>query len=245
MVIIRKIINNILNFIFPPQCYVCGKFLHGEDGLCFECLSKINFITKPRCYCCGRPFEFKLSTNRGNREQDLLCPKCLIKKHKFDRCISTVRYDDTSKQLILPLKHADKTQLAKFIGKIMFIAGREFLQKTDIIIPVPIHYTRLIKRKYNQAGLIANHISKLSGKPTLHRTLVRTIATKSQGHMNLKQRRANIAGAFTIHNKENITNKNILLIDDVYTTGSTVDECAKVLKKFGAKKVYVLTFAHT
>ena len=242
MVILHKIIHKIIDFIFPPQCYICGKMLHDEDGLCFECLSKINFITNPRCYCCGRPFEFKLPQN--GKSKNLLCPKCLTKKPKFDRCISAVRYDDTSKKIILPFKHGDKTQLAKFMGKIMFNVGKELLKDTDIIIPVPIHFTRLLKRKYNQASLIGNIISKLSKKNIQHNNLVRIVATKSQGHLNKTQRKQNIHNAFMIRAPQEIKGKNILLIDDVYTTGVTVNECAKTLKKNGAKKVFVLTFAH-
>jgi len=242
MVIILKIIHKIIDFIFPPQCYICKEMLHGENGLCFKCISKINFITNPKCYYCGRPFEFKLSQNEKSKH--LLCAKCLTKKPKFDRCISAVRYDNISKKLILPFKHNDKTQLANLMGKIMFNTGKELLKETDIIIPIPIHFTRLLKRKYNQASLIGNIISKLSKKEIQHNNLVRIVATKSQGHLNQEQRKQNIHNAFTVRNPKNIKGKTILLIDDVYTTGVTANECAKTLKKHGAKKVFVLTFAH-
>ena len=245
--LLKTIFNKVIDFVFPPQCLVCGKILHGEDGLCFQCLTKINFITNPKCSCCGRPFEViskSTSTISRKEQKNLLCPKCMIKKHKFDKCVSAVRYDETSKKLILPFKHGDKTQLANFLGKIMNTAGRELLTETDLIIPVPIHFTRLLKRKYNQASLIGNTISKLSNKPIRHRILIRTTATASQGHLSPKQRKQNISGAFDVKHMEEIKGKTILLVDDVYTTGATVDECAKTLKKYGAKKVFVLTFAH-
>ncbi len=237
--VIGNILNSIVNFVFPPQCYVCKKILESEDGLCFECLSKINFITKPRCSCCGIPFEFNIE----GKNKKLLCPKCMLKYYRFDECISSVRYDDISKKIILPFKHGDRTNFAKFMAKIMYTSGKSIIEKSDIIIPVPIHFTRMLKRKYNQSSLLCKFIGKRSNKPVLYSLLIRKHATASQGHFSLTQRKQNILGAFTIKNPDKIKGKNILLIDDVFTTGATVNECSKILKQNGANKVYVLTFA--
>ncbi len=237
--VIQKFFKSLVDFIFPPQCYVCKKILKDEDGLCFECLSKINFISKPMCECCGYPFEFKISSSK----YDLLCPRCLMHTHKFDKCVSVVRYDETSKKIILPFKHGDKTQLAKFMAKLMCVSGKKLIADSDVIIPVPIHFTRMLKRKYNQASLLCNFIARQYNKKVLYSTLLRNVATKSQGHMSLFQRKHNVSGAFIVRHPEQIKGKSVLLIDDVFTTGSTVDECAKVLRKNGAKKIFVLTFA--
>ncbi len=237
--VIVNFLTAILNFIFPPRCYLCNKFLEGEDGLCFECLSKINFISKPRCEICGFPFEFSLSS----KNHKLLCPNCIKKAPKFDKCISAVRYDEISKKIILPFKHCDKTLYAKFMAKLMNTVGHEIISDSDIIIPVPIHLSRMLKRKYNQASLIARLIAKQNNKTFMYYNLIRVVATQSQGHLSPAQRKKNVSSAFTIRHPELLKGKNVLLIDDVYTTGATVNECAKILKFCGVKKVYVLTFA--
>lgn len=237
--VIQKFIKSIIDFIFPPQCYVCKKILEGEDGLCFECLSKINFISKPMCEVCGFPFEFKLS----NKNNHLICPRCIKQPPRFARCVSAVRYDEVSKKIILPFKHGDKTNFAKFMAKVMCLTGKNLINDADVIIPIPIHFTRMLKRKYNQASLLSKLIGKQMKKEVLYSTLLRKIATKSQGHLSTKERKSNVSGAFCVKYPEKIKGKKVLLIDDVFTSGATVNECTKVLKKNGAKQVYVLTFA--
>ncbi len=237
--VIKKFLKFVIDFIFPPQCYVCKKILEGEDGLCFECLSKINFITKPRCEICSFPFEFNLS----NTNNHLICPKCLNKPPKFDKSISVVHYDEISKKIILPFKHGDKTNFAKFIAKLMYMSGKDLINEADVIIPVPIHFLRMLKRKYNQTSFISKIIGKKSKKQVLYSTLIRKVATKSQGHLSAKARKLNVLGAFKVKNPNKIKGKKIILIDDVFTSGATVNECAKILKRNGARKVFVLTFA--
>ena len=229
----------ILNFIFPPHCLVCNKNLFSNDGLCNDCLEQLQFITKPFCNCCGYPFDLQeyevLNT--------FLCSKCLKKHYKFDKARSVVCYNDMSKNIILPFKHADKTRYKNFIANLLIKTGTELLKDTDIIIPVPIHFTRLLKRKYNQATLIGNVISKNTAITIYYDVLFRIKKTKSQGHLTVKQRQKNVLNAFTVKNSDKIKGKNILLIDDVFTSGATLNECAKVLKKVGVKKIYILTFA--
>lgn len=239
MVILKHIWDSVINFIFPQQCCICKNFL-GESGyLCISCASKFDVISEPKCACCGYPFEFKLKS----KNKKLLCPNCIKKPYKFDGAISAVRYDDFAKKIILPFKHADKTQYAKPISTIMIMAGRKFKDEIDVIIPVPIHLTRMLKRKYNQASLLSTYISKAYQKPVLYSTLLRSKSTPSQGHMSEKERKQNVSGVFVVKKNQRIKGKNILLIDDVFTTGATVNECTKILKKSGANKVFVLTFA--
>ncbi len=239
MVILRRIWNSVINFIFPQQCCICKSYLSVDGSVCLSCMGKFELITDPKCDCCGLPFEFKL---KGVNKK-LLCPKCLKKPYKFDKAISAVRYDDFSKKLILPFKHGDKTQYAKTIASIMSMYGREIAKQSDFIIPVPIHLTRMLKRKYNQASLISTYLSKIYLKPVLYTTPIRSKATASQGHLSTKERKQNVSGVFSVKNADKIKNRNILLIDDVFTTGATVNECAKILKQNGAKKVFVFTFA--
>ncbi len=239
MVILKRIWNSIINFIFPQQCCICKDFLGIDGAICLSCVSKFDLITEPKCSCCGFPFEFKIKDSN----KALLCPKCLKKSFKFDKACAAVRYDDFSKKLILPLKHGDKTQYAKSIANLMARCGTELAKQSDYIIPVPIHLTRMLKRKYNQASLICTHLSKIYSKPVLYTTLLRSKSTQSQGHLSSQERKKNVSGVFVIKNNSEIKGKNILLIDDVFTTGATVNECAKVLKQNGVKKVFVLTFA--
>lgn len=234
-----EFLKSVLNFIFPPTCIICDSNLFLNDGLCSDCLNELNFITKPFCNCCGYPFDLQ----EYEVLDSFLCGKCLAKHYKFDMARSVLCYNDISKKIILPFKHADKTAYKNFIAKLMINAGADLLKDTDIIIPVPIHFSRLLKRKYNQATLLSNIISVKTKIPVCYDILFRIKKTKSQGHLTTKQRQANVLNAFAVKNADKIKGKKILLIDDVFTSGATLNECAKILKKNGAGKVYVLTFA--
>lgn len=235
----KKCFNKIVNFIFPAQCVICRTFIENNDGICYECLNKIDFITDPKCAYCGYPFEIKFS----NKNNLYVCPRCLKLKPKFDKCVSSVRYNDASKKIILPFKHADKTNYAKIMGRMMASTVSPFIEKVDFIVPVPIHLKRMLKRKYNQSALLVGVISSITGKPALYNTLVRTHFKESQGHLSVKDRKLNVSGAFAIKNPFKIKGKNILIVDDVFTTGATINECAKVLKSAGARRIFVATFA--
>lgn len=153
---VKNLLKKIINFIFPPTCYICKTNLLDEDGLCSKCLDDLSFITRPFCNVCGYPFELQECETLNS----CLCAKCISKYHKFDKLRSVVCYDETSKKLILPLKHNDQTRFAKFIAKLMINVGYDLIKESDYIIPIPIHFTRLLKRKYNQSTLIANIIAK-------------------------------------------------------------------------------------
>ncbi len=237
--VIKDIFSKLIDFIYPAQCFLCKKILLAEDGICFDCLSKLNYITDPRCARCGYPFEFAMKTKNVNN----YCPNCIKKLPKFDVCISSLHYNDASKKIILPFKHGDKTGYAKFMSRVMSASGKKIIEKSDIIIPVPIHLTRMLKRKYNQASLLAKYLSKLNNIPAFYTCLLRTKATISQGHLSPRARKLNIKEAFKCSKSINIKGKTILLVDDVFTSGATVEECSKVLKQAGAKQVMVLTFA--
>ena len=155
-------------------------------------------------------------------------------------------YDDISKNMLLLLKFFDKTSCASTLAKFMVHAGSDIIkEKPDLIIPVPLHYMRLIKRKYNQSALLANEISKLTDIKCDLFSLKRCKNTVPQVKFAGRERIRNIRGAFVVKKPENIKGKNIVLIDDVMTTGSTLKECAIALKKAGAKKIYALTAART
>ncbi|MDR2934250.1 MAG: ComF family protein [Rickettsiales bacterium] len=238
-----NVFKKFFNIIFPSTCHVCKEVIHCP-GVCDECWKGLVFITNPKCKLCGFPFEFY--DVESNINTDLVCLRCLKDKPDFDRAVAVLKYNDAAKKIVLPFKHSDRTNLRYFISDLMVAtisSENDILDDLDFIIPVPLHFKRLLKRKYNQAALLATCISQKVSAPYLN-ALRRIRFSESQGHLSLKKRRENIKNCFDIRLQcvKKIINKNILLIDDVMTTGATVNECAKMLKKAGAKKVYVLSF---
>ncbi len=233
-----SVLSKIFNVVFPETCVVCGSIVH-DGHICSNCFSALSFITNPMCTVCGFPFKFY---EKNSDNKNYVCVNCLKQKPFFDKSISVLRYNDAAKQIILPFKHGDKTFLNDFIADLMFKFGKDVINKADFIVPVPISFIRLLKRKYNQSALIASAICAKSGKAYLG-ALKRIKFTKSQGHLPEKERIANVKNCFSLNKNflNKIKDKNILLIDDVFTTGATVNECAKVLKQNGVNKVFVLT----
>jgi ComF family protein len=154
-----------------------------------------------------------------------------------------MRYDDSSRQLVLALKHGDRLHLAPTLAQWMRRAGAELLAGADLLVPVPLHWTRLFARRYNQAAVLALAMAKSAGLAVSADCLIRHRRTPSQGRKNALARRRNVAGAFALRRAGEVRGKNILLIDDVLTTGATVEECARVLKRAGAARVDVLALA--
>lgn len=235
-----NIFHEVLNFLLPPRCICCGKILSTENGVCPECFNKMTFISFPYCKRCGRPF-----INSLNIHTDTLCPNCISdNKPLFRMCRSAVRYDDTSKPAILAFKFMDKTENAKVFAKWLKIAGKDiFNEGADVIIPVPLHYLRLIKRKYNQSALLASELCLLTGLELNTSSLVKHKSTKPQVSFSGKERIKNVKGVFSVKYPQKICGRRIVLIDDVFTTGSTARECANVLLAAGAASVDVLTIA--
>lgn len=233
-----KIISKTLDFILPPICVVSGKPVERQGTISSEIWAGLDFITEPLCKCCGRPFEFSYP-------EETLCGKCMIDPPNFTRARSALIYNDTSRKLILKFKHSDQTHLITTFIPWLKKAGSKLFEGADYLVPVPLHRWRLLKRRYNQSSIIALSLAKETGIPCLTDTLIRTSKTKSQGHMNSKQRQKNVSNAFTVpdNKKQAIKEKQILLIDDVFTTGATANECAKTLLKAGCCQVDILTIA--
>jgi len=176
---------------------------------------------------------------------DDICEKCLLFLTTNGlRGRSAVFYNDFSKDWLMRLKYGDQTQMAKKMAYWMVKCDPDFFKEIDCIVPVPIHFWRLLKRHYNQSGLIANHIGKLWGKPVFHSVLYKSRSTTSQGEKTCQERLDNIKDSFAARHKEKIVGKNILIIDDVLTTGATLSECNRILYETGAVSVKYLTFAY-
>ena len=212
-----KIIENLLNLIYPPICGFCGKIYN--DHLCKKCEIKIK--------------NYEIISIRENSNA------------YFDEILYIFKYEDVIRDTLIKYKFQNKAYLYKTFSKIILKNKKmySFLKSYDIIIPVPISKKRNKQRGYNQSCLIAKEISRSSNLKFENKCLIKQKDTIEQSRLDKKQRKINVQGAYKIINKEKLFNKNILLLDDIYTTGNTVKECARILKQAGAKKVGVLTIA--
>ncbi|MCL2473380.1 MAG: ComF family protein [Alphaproteobacteria bacterium] len=234
----------MLDIVFPPECIVCDAPVGSPNSLCIDCWKNIEFISDPVCDQCGKPLEYYPDFAEKER---VLCFECIAVPSSVHQARAVMIYGDTSKKLILLLKHGDRVHLARILAPLMVSTGRDLLNAADIIVPVPLHTSRLLHRRYNQASMLAKHVGKLTSTPVLFNTLRRVKNTHPQGIMSKEDRDKNIHNAFhiTASEKFKIRSRNILLIDDVRTTGSTSEECARVLLENGANKVTLLTLART
>jgi len=206
-----------------------------QGTLCSPCWTTLTFIEEPYCRVCGFPFEHDLGG-------ELECAGCMSESPLYQHARSLVAYDEASRPLLLHLKHGDGLHLAPYFARWM---KRLVPTESDLIIPVPLHWTRLFRRSYNQASLLSNVLGKETNIKTIPDALIRTRKTVSQGGLTKSERMKNIKGAFKANSKylSDLKGRNILLIDDVFTTGATLVECTKVLKKAGANTIYLLTVA--
>lgn len=236
--VIRRGIKRVIDFTLPPLCFGCDAPVTQEQTLCASCWKDIHFIAPPYCARCGAPFD--LPVDAGS-----LCGACLETEPLFTSARSALIYDEASRPFILKLKHADRLDPVPALANWMVRAGADVWGQVDLIVPVPLHRWRLLKRRYNQAALLAQAIGRQVGKPAIVDLLVRHKQTESQGHLGRKKRQLNVAGAFAVKEAVVVRGKSLVLIDDVLTSGATVSECAKVLLKAGAASVHVVTLART
>ena len=232
--------TKILNQVLPPRCSVTGELVDEQGMIAPKAWAELNFIAYPFCRSCGVPFGYEAHEN-------LLCTNCIDYPPSYDMARAALLYDDVSRNLVLRFKHADELHVVASFVPWLMRAGEAFWEEADVIMPVPLHRWRLLRRRYNQAGLLAKALSRETKLPYEPLTLMRSRATQTQGHLGPKERYKNVKKAFAVDPKcsETVKGKVVVLVDDVLTTGATVNECAKALKKAGAKKVYVLTLART
>jgi ComF family protein len=240
---VKRAARAVLDLVYPPLCIGCRAQVAEPGALCATCWQAVRFLDGPMCDCCGLPFEFDFDISGGAGAR---CAACLASPPAFDKARAVMRYDEHSRGPILALKHGDRLDLAPAFARWLDRGGRVLLDETDLIVPVPLHPGRLWRRRYNQSAELARALAKLSGKPAALTLLDRSRATPSQGAMrSAKARRRNMLGAFKVppRHKSAIAGRNILLVDDVLTTGATVEACARALKRAGATKVLVLALA--
>jgi ComF family protein len=234
----RRALDTALDAVLPPRCAKCGEILGGGSGLCPGCWPRIAWLAPPCCACCGQPFPF-------DSGPDTLCGACLQKHPAYDRARAVFRYDDESRDMVIGFKRADRTELVPAFAGWMARTGAVLLEEAELIVPVPLHWTRLARRRFNQAALLALALGRVAGRPVSPDLLERKRATSSQGHLGRLARFRNVKGAIRVAPRHlpTVENRRVLLIDDVITTGATIEAAAKALISAGARGVDVLALA--
>jgi ComF family protein len=230
--------RTFLDLALPPRCIGCGERVDRTGLACAKCWSSLTFIAPPLCVGCGAPFEFKVAD--GQR-----CATCHAAPPAYDRARAAILYDEHSRGLVLGFKHGDRTHAAPAFAAWTARAGAELLEDADIVAPVPLHRWRLLRRRYNQAALIAEGVACRAGLTNIPDLLERRRRTPSQGTLSATARARNVAGAFGLNpgHADRVKGSRIVLVDDVLTSGATASACARVLRRGGAVRVDVLTLA--
>jgi ComF family protein len=233
----RKTWRGLVDFGLPPLCPSCREPV-GDIGLCAECWSKLSFIAPPYCARLGIPFAYDPGPG-------VLSMEAIADPPAYDRARAAVRFDEVARTLVHGLKYGDRLDLAPVLGRWTAAAGRELLGEADALVPVPLHWRRLWMRRFNQAAALAGVISATSGVPVLPDSLKRVKATAHQVGLSKNERAMNVQGAFRVPAAKavNVAGRRLILVDDVLTTGATVDACARALLRAGAAHVDVVVFA--
>ncbi|HKT33887.1 MAG TPA: ComF family protein [Nitrospira sp.] len=232
-----------LRAVLPVQCFSCARPL-GKDPIpyfCDDCWERIVPISGPRCGCCDQPFASK-ATNEWSPAHR--CQQCLQRPPAYGRAWTLYPYIPPLQEAICALKYRNLFSLAKPLAALMIRALPEGMD-ADVIVPVPLHSSRLRTREFNQSLLIADHVGRHLQRSVSTTDLIRTLATEPQTSLTRSKRLGNLRRAFSVCNAKAFTDRHVLLIDDVFTTGTTLNECAKVLHSAGAASVSALTLART
>ena len=234
--------EKILDVLLPPHCLTCDAQVERQGSFCATCFSGLNLISAPFCARCGVPFAHEGEAERS-ADGALLCAPCLSRAPGFAAARAALRYDEGAKRLILPFKHADRTEMAVPLARLMARAGAEMLAGADILAPVPAHWRRLIARRYDQAALLTQRLGRVSGRRVVPDLLRRNRATVPLGDKGATERAALVADAFSVARPARVAGKRVLLVDDVMTSGATAEACARALLAAGAARVEVLAAA--
>ncbi len=234
---LRTLFRPLVDFALPPRCPVCGLTVDADNRFCLACWRQLDFLAKPWCGACGLPFAF-------DHPDDSLCGKCLTEPPIHNGVRAVVRYDDRSSLIAMRLKYGSRLGLAKLIAEHLqkFVAE---CSENAIIVPVPLHRSRLWRRGFNQAVLIGEELARLSDIAMNFNVIYRCKITPPLRGMSGRQRRRTVDAAFALRAgvQASLAGKTVLLVDDVYTSGSTSNACARLLKKAGAEQVFVFCWA--
>lgn len=234
------VVSRLLNWLLPPSCPQCSTSQTAPHQLCASCWKEISFITSPYCEKCGYPLPFA-------GEPFPICDKCNESPPPYKTARSVMIYNEGAKKLILRFKHADATSLTPTFAHWLVKYGKSVCNGADYLVPVPLHWTRLVRRRYNQSALLTLAMQKIEKNLPLYapHLLRRKKKTPSQGQKSAEERHLNVKGAFYVPPRylSSIASKSVVLIDDVMTSGATLEECSHTFLQAGCKEVRVLTLA--
>lgn len=227
----------LADFALPPRCPGCGQITPAQDQFCPGCWQQLHLLSQPCCATCDLPLPFAA-------DHAAQCAACLVQPPRHAGIKAAVAYGDISREIALKLKHGGKIGLARLIAATLrrHIGS---IPQGALIVPVPLHWTRLWYRRYNQSALIAAELARLSGCDHCPDMLLRTRRTRPLGGLTARERAAMVSGVFAINERQRgrIANRALILVDDVYTSGATADACVKTLRKAGAASVTIFCWA--
>ena len=232
----HRVFNQLADFLYPPRCPVCDNVLPPPGGgICEGCRARIEYVREPRCSRCGKPLE----------DEEEFCQDCRTREAAYICGKALLVYDSYMQDSMAYFKYGGRKEYAVFYAAELYRVYQEWICRVgaDALVPVPIHKKRLRKRGYNQADLLAVELGRLTNIPVRQEILCRRKDTLPQKELSGVQRRRNLEGAFQLRNSTEELNQLpecVIIIDDIYTTGSTVEACAQVLKRAGLKSIYFL-----
>lgn len=228
-----RLFRHLLDFALPPRCGGCGTIVDEVDSFCADCWRKLEFLGPGGCSLCGLPLK---ATDAE------LCGACLARPPRLDRIRSAVAYGDISRGIAMRLKYGRKVALARTMSRFMRPLLGE-LPDGALFVPVPLHRWRLWRRGFNQSAIVARNLSRMTGLPVDMKALARVRSTPPLKGMTMRQRRRTVAGAFKAKPGAELRGRTVVLVDDVLTTGSTANACARALKRAGATRVELVSWA--
>jgi ComF family protein len=234
---LSAVFRSLFDYALPPRCPICGTTVDADNRFCLPCWRQLDFLAKPWCVACGLPLAF-------DHPDDSKCARCLMEPPIHDGVRAVVRYDDRSSLIAMRLKYGTRLGLAKLIADHLQKFAAEY-SGNGIIVPVPLHPTRLWRRGFNQSVLIGRELARGSGMAMDYGVVARSKITPPLRGMSGTQRQRAVGSAFATSPEahQRIAGKSVILVDDVYTSGATTNACARLLKKAGAEQVFVFCWA--
>ena len=236
---LSKLAKGVFHFILPPRCLACNELIAEQGGLCASCWQEMSFIEKPFCERTGKPMAFDIG-------ESIVSAEAIANPPLYRKMRSPTRYDGTARRMVLSFKFHDRLDLTKHLARHMVRAGKDLLKEADIIIPVPLHRKRLFNRRFNQSAELAKEVSHLTNIPYALEALERIRPTKQQTSLDMNERYKNVEGAFRVPAREaiHVQGRRVILIDDVVTTGATINACTRALLREKPHHIDVLSLIH-